>query len=164
MKRGHRLLSAVWLCVPLAAHAFTLDIASTEVMEFGQGPRSIFVPGYGEVTFESGLDGELVLDSAYASTDRIEVPAPSEVSGADPSIGSVMTAANPDLVKISNRISTAPIRRASSLQLVEGPMQNASDGLNAVPEAASATLGLLGMLMLFLRRNTKKMHGRTGRA
>lgn len=152
MKRGLHFLSAFWLCASLAAHAFTLDIASTEVTEFGQGPRSIFVPGYGEVTFESGLDGALVLDSAYASTERIEVPAPSDASGADPSIPSCMTAANPDLEKIANRISTVPIRRASSLEVADDSIQNPPGGWSAVPEAASATLGMCGMLMLLLRR------------
>lgn len=164
MKRGLHFLSALWLCAPLTAHAFTLDIASTDVTEFGQGPRSIFVPGYGEVTFESGLDGALVLDSAYASTERIEVPAPSDASGTDPSTGSAMTAANPDLVKISNRISSVPIRRASSPQATDGMIQNPPGGWNAVPEAASATLGLCGMLMLLLRRKGRSKPAGSGKA
>lgn len=85
MKHGFPLLPVLLLAASASSHAFSLDIASTEVTKFGQGPRSIFVPGYGEVAFESGLDGALVVDSAYASTGKIDLP-PVATSASEPPV------------------------------------------------------------------------------
>lgn len=37
----------------LTCKAFALDVACHETSDFGHGPRSIFLPGYGEVSLES---------------------------------------------------------------------------------------------------------------
>ena len=149
MKRGFPLLTFLLLGVSAASHAFTLDIASHEVTEFGQGPRSIFVPGYGEVAFESFLDGVLVVDSAYASTDRIELPPPSIADAAEPCTDITAAGNNPGFVEIANRSNPD---LSPPLHPVDGSIDNPPDGWNAVPEAASATLGLVGTLFLLLRR------------
>jgi MYXO-CTERM domain-containing protein len=155
MKPGFQLIAALFAGAATFTQAFTLDIASTEVTEFGRGPRSILVPGYGEVTFESGLDGALVVDSGYASTDLIKIPASAGETGAlrneeDATIHD----ANPSLVKMVNRGNSisALLPQSSSLEPLSESSRNPPDGLIAVPEAASAALGLLGMLMLLLRR------------
>jgi hypothetical protein len=153
MKRGLSLLPILLLGASTVSHAFRLDFASSELMEFGQGPHSIIVPGYGEITFESSLDGVLVVSSAYASTEQIEVPRPSCEPAPETSINENLAETNPGFVKIAVRKTPDPSSplQAANLQPLEGP----PDGWNAVPEAASATLGLVGMLMLLLRRRVK---------
>jgi hypothetical protein len=149
MKRLSPLLPALMLGATAASHAFTLDIASHDIAEFGQGPRLVFVPGYGEVVFESGLDGVLVVGSAYASTDRIEMPPVAAEAAAETSHPNAGPDADSGFVKITSRAtSELPL----SLHPVDAALQNPPDGWNAVPEAASAALGLVGTLMLLLRR------------
>ena len=154
MKRGIPLLPVLLLGALAASHAFTLDIASNEVTEFGQGPRSIFVPGYVEVAFESGLDGALMVDSAYASTSRIEVPPPSGETPVEPSIDETAADTDPGYVKIANRKTSgqSPARQVTTFQPADSQHENPQGGWNAVPEAASAMLGLIGTLILLRRR------------
>jgi len=154
MKRLPPLLPVLLLGASAAGHAFSLDIACDDIAEFGQGPRLIFVPGYGEVVFESGLGGVLVVGSAYASTDRIELPPADTGADAGPSKHQSGTVPDPGFAKLSNRAKRdLPL----ILHPVDTTLQNPPDGWNAVPEAASASLGLVGTLMLLLRRRVKSM-------
>jgi len=133
-----------------------LGIAGDGTGDFGQGPRSIQVTGYGEVVFESGLDGALVVDPAYASTEQIEMPQTATgESMAKPSAEEASGAADHGFVKITNRtpVLSHPVQVA--LQPVDPSLENQAEEWNAVPEAASATLGLIGTLLLFLRRRAK---------
>jgi hypothetical protein len=140
----------------VTSHAFTMDIVSQEVGDFGQGPSSIFVPGYGQVVFESVLDGTLVLDSAYASTERIDVPPPaSRESGIHDFTGHTQTVADPVFVEIYSRTGKMTTSLSATLHPADDPLENPPGGWNAVPEAASATLGLIGTLLLFLRRRER---------
>lgn len=158
LKCGLIFMATLLLGVPVVCHAFTLDIASHEIGEFGQGPRAIFVPGYGEVIFESGLDGILVVDSAYASTQGFEIPppAPREL-GAHPTTVGAEAEADPGFVKITSRTPNNPASLAATPHPAGDSLENPPGGWNAVPEAASATLGLIGTLLLFLRRREKSV-------
>lgn len=147
------------LCIPVACQAFTLEIASHEIVESCQGPRSLYVRGYGEVVFEAGLDGALVVDPAYASTGRIEVAPPtSGESAAAPSTEDANGAADQACVKITNKTPVLSQTTQDALQPFDPALENPADGWNSVPEAASATLGLIGTLLLFLRHRTKAGH------
>jgi hypothetical protein len=148
MKRGFPLLPVLLFAASAAAHAFTLDIAGDGIEEFGRSPRSISVPGYGEVTFESGLDGALVVDSAYASNGEINFP-PVATSVSKPQAAVTEVA---EYVEISSR-STVPAtdQPAAETDRVAGKTKP-PEGLNSVPETASAALGLLGILLFLLRR------------
>jgi hypothetical protein len=160
MKRGFPILPVLFLGAWISAHAFTPDIAGDGVAESGQGPRSIFVPGYGEVAFESPLDGVLVVDSAYASTDRINVPPPSGDAAAEPTSDNTAAGEEPGFVKITNRnVSEPPVHLHAAVHPVDDVIQTPPGTWNAVPEAASATLGLIGTLMLLLRRRMKSASG-----
>lgn len=145
MKRGPLLLPVLWLGASLTGYAFTLDIASNEVTEFGQGPRSIYVPGYGEVVFESNLDGVLVVDSGYASTGEMNVPP------AATSVSEVPVAATEDTGHVT--IASRAIASESGMndKSVAGVESDPQAG-DSVPETASAALGLLGILLFLLRR------------
>lgn len=162
MKRGLPLLSVMLLGATVGAHAFTPDIAGDGIAEFGRGPRSLFVPGYGEVTFESPLDGVLVVDSAYASTDRINLPPSSGEPAAEAASANTAADADPGFVKIANRnASDVPARLHAAVHPVDHAIHNPPGTWNAVPEAASATLGLIGTLMLLLRRRAKSVLGKS---
>lgn len=162
MKLGFPLLPVMLLGATVAAHAFTPDIAGDGIAEFGRGPGSLFVRGYGEVMFESPLDGVLVVDSAYASTDRINLPPPSGEPAAEVDEDNTTADENPGFVKIANRnASELPTRLHVAVHPVDDAIQNPEDTLNAVPEAASATLGLIGTLLLLLRCRSKSASGRS---
>jgi hypothetical protein len=160
MKRETFISLVLLLCGSVASQAFTLDIESQETGEPGQGPRSIFVPGYGEVAFESALDGALVVDSAYASTNGIETPPPMhETPTEDAAAGK-----NPGVVEITHRMTPSlspPLQVA--LHPVDAVLENPPEGWNAVPEAASATLGLVGTLLLLLRRRLTSTTAASGK-
>ncbi|RPJ33248.1 MAG: hypothetical protein EHM17_10970 [Verrucomicrobiaceae bacterium] len=133
MKRSLLIFVALLLGAAASSRAFTLDFANHELTESGHGPYSVFVPGYGEVVFENGLDGALVIESAYASTGGFELPAAHFKTESVEVAFDTGEPASPDFTTSS----------AEELPAAEW---------NAVPEAASATLGLVGMLLLALRR------------
>lgn len=148
MKHGSSLLPVLLLAASASSHAFSLDIASNEVTKFGQGPRSLFVPGYGEVAFESGLDGAVVVDSAYASTGKIDVP-PVATSASEPPVAATE---DTGYVEIASRsIASATDQPAPGTDPVAA-LEKPPEGVNSIPETASGALGLLGILLLLLRR------------
>lgn len=149
MKYGSLLLSALLFGTSVSCLAFTLDIASNQVTEFGQGPLLIFVPGYGEVVFESGLDGALVVDSAYASTGKMDAP-PASASASEAPVAATEDAAG--YVKIASRASASTADQPATGTDGVAAMKNPPDGGDSVPETASAALGLLGILLFLLRR------------
>jgi len=155
MKRTPTILSLLMLFASVTGGAFTLDIASYEAPESGRGPHSIFLPGYGEVVFESGLDGVLVVNSAYASTERVEPPVSIGRPAPMPPGDEVAVDGEPGFLMISNRNpeSTVPATQLP-LHPADESIQNPAGEWNAVPEAASAALGLIGTLLLLARRRS----------
>jgi ABC-type Na+ efflux pump permease subunit len=148
MKHGFPLMPVLLLAASASCHAFTLDIASDEITKFGQGPRSVFVPGYGEVAFESALDGALVVDSAYASTGKIDVPTATTTASEPP------TAASEDsgYVEIAARSTASANDQTAPETAPVAAMEKPPERVNSIPETASAALGLLGILLFLLRR------------
>jgi MYXO-CTERM domain-containing protein len=72
----------------------------------------------------------------------------------EPSAADTSADGDPGFVKISNR---KILHFSAPLHPADAALQNPPDGWNAVPEAASAALGLVGMLMLLLRRRVKSV-------
>lgn len=131
-------------------HAFTLDAAGYEGGDLAKDPFSVLVPGYGEVVFESDLGAPLVVDSAYGNGKGFE--------------GTSLRFNPLDVVKISSQVQSG-VRMASNgdaiLSSQDFPMvdQAAGDGRgprvnvwNAIPEPATAGLGLVGIAALLLGR------------
>lgn len=155
---GLFLFPVLLSCCPVVCHAFTLDIASHEVAEIGQNPRLLYATGYGEVVFESGLDGTLVVASAYASTEPINVPPAASVEFVvESSPVNGVAHENQGFVEIANRTPNLSTPLRITPHPVDTTLKNTSGGWNAVPEAASATLGLFATLLWFLRRRVKEV-------
>ncbi len=148
MKHGFPLLPILLLSASASSPAFTLDIASNEVTKFGQGPRSVFVSGYGELAFESGLDGALVVDSAYASTGGIDVPTATTTASEPPAVAT----GDSGYVEITSRHTASATDQAAAGTGPVAAMEKPPEGVNSIPETASGALGLLGILLLLLRR------------
>lgn len=155
MKSGFLLPAALLLGLSADCGAFSPCIASHESAGSGEEPHSIFVPGYGEVVFESGPDPVLVVDSAYASTREMDAPPMRAEQTEEKSPARAAADGQPEFVTISNRANGTTASWNNPSQTGDAAGQNPEDERNVVPEAASATLGLVGTLLLLLRRRMK---------
>jgi hypothetical protein len=127
------LASILSLLVALfsSGRAFTLDAAGYEGWEFVGNPCSILVPGYGEVVIETRFGKPLVVDPACCgggdfspSALRIDGLEPVRIEFVDPAAG------EESMVGLGSRATL----------------------WSAIPEPASAGLGLIGVLMLLFGR------------
>ena len=140
-------------CIPVVAlfgalisngHAFTLDAAGYEGGDMAKDPFSVLVPGYGEVVFESDLGAPLVVDPAYGNGKGFK--------------GASLRFNPQDAVKISSpgRTNGETILASRDFSVA---FQSEGDGSephatvwSAIPEPATAGLGLLGISALLLGR------------
>jgi hypothetical protein len=162
MKNKPLLVPALLLGASLACSAFTLDFAGYEGVQFAQNPRSIFVPGYGELVFEAGLDSELVVNSAYLNDNGFG--APSLSFDQDDAVKITFKGAEPlnvdfDFVGVSAGEVFVVQEDLFTPQAFLVTLQGGDDGAgvyavswNAIPEPAAASLGLIGATLLVLRR------------
>ncbi len=145
-------------CLPVVAlfgglismgDAFTLDAAGYEGGALARDPFSVLIPGYGEVVFETETGAPLVVDPAYANGIRFG--------------GSPLIFEPDDLVKVGfpppSGDGMPPAAAGFPPQYAQSVFQGGDDasGLqanvwNAIPEPASAGLGLVGVVALLLGR------------
>lgn len=139
MKTIH--LPLVWLTAALAplCGAFSLDAVGYEGGDLAPCPLTMMVPGYGEVVLESDQGLMLVLNPAYASGGCCAA-APLRFDQAD-------------AVKVSFHAGSGglPVVGAGD-EASATPASSTAGGWRAIPEPASAGLGLIGLMLLFLAR------------
>lgn len=118
--------------------AFSLDAVGYEGGDLTPCPLTMMVPGYGEVVLESDQGLMMVLNPAYSSGGCC-VAAPLKFDQAD-------------CVKVS-------FHEGAGGMPVQGPLADASvtpasspGAWSEIPEPASAGLGLIGLILLFLAR------------
>jgi hypothetical protein len=162
MKSTSPLVLALLLGASINTHAFTLDFVGYEGVEFKQSPQSIIVPGYGELVFEAGLDSTLVVNSAYLNDNGFG--APSLSFDQNEAVKITFNGPEPlnvdfDFVGVSAGESFVVQEDLFTPQAFLVTLQGGGDGAgiyaiswNAVPEPASAMLGLVGAITLVLRR------------
>jgi uncharacterized protein (TIGR03382 family) len=157
----------LWMALLLGAasagcQGFTLDIAGYEGAEITQNPQSIFVPGYGELIFETGVGSALVVNSAYLNDNGFSAQA----LGFDQDETLKIALASPEPVNLDFDFVGLSSGEGHTVRQVPFPhlalpvtFQGGADGAglhanswNAVPEPAAAALGLIGALLLVLRR------------
>jgi len=141
-------------CIPAAvllgalmpiAHGFSLEAAGYEGGALAKEPYAVWVPGYGEVVFETEIGAGLVVDPAYGNGRGFG--------------GSALSFEPDDLVRINfgdpSGNGTGVAAAIPSVQDFEvlgtgsGPRGSV---WNAVPEPATAGLGLVGVAALLLGR------------
>lgn len=156
-------LVAVLLGMTISAgSAFTLDAVGYEGGVLEQNPFSVFIPGYGELVFEASLGASLVVNSAYQNDNGFG--GPSLNFDANESVRITFNGAEPlnvdfDFVGQSVGESFVIEKDLFTPQAFIVTHRGQGDGAglyamswNAVPEPASATLGLIGSMLLVLRR------------
>jgi hypothetical protein len=164
MKMKTPLVAAMLLTVVSSVQAFTLDAVGYEGGVLEQNPFSIFVPGYGEIVLEAALGSSLVVNSAYETERGFGAPTLSF----DPaeSVKITFNGAEPQNVRfvfvgLSVGESFVIERDLFTPQALNVTLQGRGEGNGAgiyamgwtvVPEPASATLALLGSMLLVLRR------------
>jgi hypothetical protein len=65
MKMKLLLVAALVAGLPVISSAFTLDAVGYEGDVLSLNPESVFIPGYGELIFEAAVGSALVVNSAY---------------------------------------------------------------------------------------------------
>lgn len=162
MKTKTAIACALLGLVPVVGHAFTLDAVGYEGGVLSQNPFSIFVPGYGELVFEAGPNSSLVVNSAYENDNGFGGPSLS--FDENESVKVTFNGPEPlnvdfDFVGQSVGESFVIEKDLFTPQAFLVTLRGQGDGAglyamswNAVPEPTSAGLGLLGSLMLVLRR------------
>jgi len=142
MKHPFLPLVALLCSMFSSGEAFTLDAAGYEGGGLQRDPMSLRVPGYGEVVFDSGFGAALVVDSGYETVASLG--------------GLPLSFDQGDAVKISVK-SQASAAVADARLLVDandgGPTASEEGSVwTSIPEPASAWLGLVGLLLLFIGR------------
>lgn len=162
MKMKTPLVAAVSLAAMSIGSAFTLDAVGYVGGVLDQNPFTVFVPGYGELVFEAAPGTSLVVNSAYRNDNGSG--APSMNFDAGESVKITFNGAEPlnvefDIVGQSAGESFVIDNGVFTPQVFLVSLKGGTDGAglsavswDAVPEPASATLGLLGGMMLLLRR------------
>ena len=162
MKTKTAFVAALLALAPAIGGAFTLDAVGYEGGVLNQNPFSVFVPGYGELVFEAGPDSTLVVDSAYRNDNGFG--GPSLNFDQDESVKITFNGPEPlnvdfDFVGQSAGESFVIEKDLFTPQAFVVTLKGQGDGAglyamswNAIPEPSSALLGLLGSLMLVLRR------------
>ncbi len=159
MKMILTLIVALVIGMRPAASGFTLDAVGYEGGGLRASPLSMWVAGYGEVVFESELDTALVVHSAYQNDLVSELPElgfqPHQAVrivfkglGSPASGGATAEGSTAHISEIRNP-PPAPDARFATL---DDQTTGAAEAAAAIPETASGLLGMLGVLLLFLRR------------
>lgn len=127
------------------AHGFSLEAAGYEGGALAKEPYSVWVPGYGEVVFETEIGAALVVDPAYGNGHGFG--------------GSALSFEPDDLVRIDfsdpsgdGTAAAATIPPVQDLEVMGSGSGPRASVWNAVPEPATAGLGLVGMVALLLGR------------
>jgi hypothetical protein len=164
MKMKTPLVAAMLLMVASSVHAFTLDAVGYEGGVLEQNPFSITVPGYGEIVFEAAPGSSLVVNSAYRNDNGFGGPSLS--FDENEAVKITFTGADPlnldfDFVGQSVGESFLVEKDLFTPQAFLVSLKGSGDGAGlyamswdtqAIPEPASAAIGLLGSLLLLRRR------------
>lgn len=147
---------------PVIGHAFTLDAVGYEGGVFTNSPVSIFVPGYGELVFQASIGSSLVVDSAYRNDNGFG--GPSFNFDENEAVKITFNGPEPlnvdfDFVGQSAGESFIIEKDLFTPQAFVVTLKGQGDGAglyamswNAVPEPGAAALGLVGSLLLMVRR------------
>lgn len=162
MKTKLPLVAALSCMAFSNVNAFTLDFAGYEGLVMGGTPVTIHVPGYGQLAFEAASGSSLVINSVYLNDNGFGAPSLSfdeneavkiTFLGLDPlnvDFDFVGLSSGEDFV-----VQTDLFMPHANLVTLRGSGDGAgiyAVSWNTVPEPASATLGMLGVLTLALRR------------
>ncbi len=162
MKTKKWLVAALFAASVAVGGAFTLDAVGYAGGTLEQTPFSVFIPGYGELVFEAVTGSSLVVNSAYQNDNGFGGPSLS--FDENESVKITFVGPEPlnvdfDFVGQSAGESFVIEKDVFTPQAFVVSLKGGGDGAglyavswNAVPEPASATLGLLGAAMLVLRR------------
>jgi hypothetical protein len=144
MKTPYLPLAVLFGAMTPIACAFTLDAVGYEGGELSRYPLTVMVPGYGEVMLEADQDLMLVVNPGFQhGIDAGGMPLEFDAA---------------DAVKVTLHDRSGELGREVSGDPSEaGPPGRAGSGSGArgwseIPEPASAGLGLVGLLLLFLAR------------
>lgn len=131
------LIAAFVAGMPVLSRAFTLDAVGYGGSELSHDPVTVFVPGYGELVFETAADTALVVNSGYGNDSGFE----GSPLGFDPD----------DTVKIT--FSGVETRNLGFDLAGLPPGENLATGWSPmIPEPATAMIGLLGSAVFAFRR------------
>ncbi len=141
---------------PLVASGFTLDAVGYQGSELALNPPSIFLPGYGEVVFDSGSEDPIGVNPAYQNVSdpagTIPVFHPSQAVR----IQHVDSNALEESIDFEMRTDPISARLATvddGVHLNAAGIHLSALETESIPEAASAVLGLLGMMILIFLRS-----------
>lgn len=160
MKMKLLLVAALVAGLPVISSAFTLDAVGYEGDVLSLNPESVFIPGYGELIFEAAVGSALVVNSAYQNGNGFGGPS----LNFDPNEAVKITfnSLEPlnvdfDFVGLSVGESFVVQKDLFTPQAFLVTFQGGGAGVYAVswdvvPEPAAATLGLIGIALLILRR------------
>lgn len=150
--------SAMFVCLSSVGSAFSLDFTGLVGTTLPPDPLVIFVPGYGNVTFESALSSNLIVEPvdgtpalAFDQGEAVRIT----FDGVDVTDISFGYAG----VSISESFSVVPdiFDPNTFVATLNGTGNGAGitsitfNG-NAIPEPSSALLGVIGASLLVLRR------------
>jgi hypothetical protein len=162
MKMKTPLVAVLSIAAMSIGSAFTLDAVGYGGGVLEQNPYSVFVPGYGELVFEAAPGSSLVVNSAYQNGNGCG--APSLSFDENESVTITFVGAEPlnvDFLGQSAGESFVSEMDLFTPQAFLVPRKGGGDGagLHAVswntgyvPEPTSSMLGLLGCMVLLLRR------------
>lgn len=142
--------------------SFTLDAVGYEGGIIDQNPLRIFVPGYGELIFEAAPGSELVISSAYENDNGFGGPSFNFDAGEAVKItfdGLEPLDLDFDFVGLSVGESFTIEKDLLTPQSFIVTLRGEGDGAGiyavswtVIPEPASAAMGLVGTMVLLLRR------------
>lgn len=167
MKLKIPLLAVLIAGVPCVSSAFTLDAVGYGGSELSSNPVSVFVPGYGQLTFEALNGSALPVSSAFLNDNGSGGPSLNfdqneairvTFNGAEP------LNVNFDFVGVSVGENFVIQKDSFTPQAYILSLQGAGEGADGaglyaiswntkpVPEPASAMLGLIGASVFAFRR------------
>ncbi|MEO5713176.1 MAG: PEP-CTERM sorting domain-containing protein [Luteolibacter sp.] len=164
MKMKTPLVAALLLGMPAISGAFTLDAVGYGGSELSLTPYSVFVPGYGELVFEAAAGSSLIVNSAYQNDNGFGGPSLSFDNGEAVKItfkGLEPLNVDFDFVGVSAGEDFVIEKDLVTPQAYLLSFKGAGDGAGlyaiswntaAVPEPASALLGLMGGAFFAFRR------------
>lgn len=164
MKINSSFVAALLISFPAMSGAFTLDALGYSGSDLTSNPVSVTVPGYGELVFESVAGTTLVVNSAYENDNGFGGPSLS--FDQNDSVKITFTGAQPlnvdfDFVGVSAGENFVVEKDLITPQAFILTLQGSGDGAglyaiswntDAVPEPASALLGLMGAAVFAFRR------------
>lgn len=144
--------------------AFTLDAVGYGGSELSLSPRSVFVPGYGELIFEAAVGTSLVVNSAYENDNGFGGPSLS--FDQNEAVKITFNGLEPlnvdfDFVGVSAGESFVVQKDLFTPQAFLVTFQGGGDGAGlysvswdtqCIPEPTSALLGLVGTAVFAFRR------------